>query len=105
MKYKLIITDRAEELFDHILYYFINQLKNPGAASRFMSEIEHVNDNLERSPEIYPYSEDIFLRSKKYRKAVVPHYDYVIIFRIDKESDTVYIVIIFHDLELYKDKL
>ena len=105
MKYKLIITDRAEELLDHILYYIMNQLKNPGAAGRFMSETEHVYDNLEHSPEIYPYSDDTFLRSREYRKAVVPHYDYVIIFRIDKESNTVYIVGFFHNLELYKDKL
>ncbi|HHV09895.1 MAG TPA: type II toxin-antitoxin system RelE/ParE family toxin [Clostridiales bacterium] len=102
MKYRLIIANRAEELLDHILYYIINQLKNPGAARRFMSEIEHVYDKLESSPEVYPYSEDTFLRSREYRKAVVPHYDYVIIFRIDKERKTVYIVGFFHDLELYK---
>lgn len=92
MKYKLIITDRAEELLDNILYYIINQLKNSETASCLLSEIEHVLDNLELSPEIYPYSEDTFLRAREYRKAVIPHYDYVTIFRINKESNIVYIV-------------
>ncbi|MPW25780.1 type II toxin-antitoxin system RelE/ParE family toxin [Alkalibaculum sp. M08DMB] len=105
MKYKLTITERAEELLDHILNYIVNQLKNPQAASNLMNEIEHIFDNLECSPEMYAYSEDIFLKSREYRKVVVPHYDYVIIFRIDDDSRTVYIVGFFHDLELYKNKL
>jgi toxin ParE1/3/4 len=105
MKYKLTITDRAEELLDHILYYIINQLKNPQAAGNLIGEIEHVYSNLENNPKMYAYSEDSFLKSRGYRKAVVPHYDYVIIFRIDEESSSVYIVGFFHGLELYKNKL
>ena len=105
MIYNLIITERAEELLDHILYYIINQLKNPQAAGNLMDEIEHVYENLESSPKMYAFSEDTFLKSKGYRKAVVPHYDYVVIFRIEEETKSVYIVGLFHDLELYKYKL
>ena len=105
MKYKLIITERAEELLDHILYYIINQLNNPQAAGNLLDEIEHVYGNLVNNPKLYAYSEDIFLKSRGYRKAIIPHYDYVVIFRIDEDVKNVYIVGFFHDLELYKNKI
>ena len=105
MKYNLTITERAEELLDHIIFYIINQLKNPQAASNLIGEIEHVYYNFENNPKMYSYSEDILLKSRGYRKAVIPHYDYVMIFRIDDETSSVYIVGIFHNLELYKNKL
>lgn len=104
MTYKLTITERAEELLDHILYYIINQLKNPQAAGNLIGEIEHVYSNLENNPKMYAYSEDTFLKSRGYRKAVVPHYDYVVLFRIDEETTSIYIVGFFHNLELYKNK-
>lgn len=100
MQYKLIITERAEELLDNIIYYIINKLKNPQAYGNLLTEIEHVYDNLESNPEMYAYSEDLFMKSRGYRKAVIPHYDYVIIFRIDEVINTVYIMGYFHDLEL-----
>lgn len=105
MQYKLIITERGSELLDNIIKYIINKLKNPQAAGNLLAEIEHVYDNLEWNPEIYAYSEDLFMKSRGYRKAVIPHYDYVIIFRIDEEINTIYIMGYFHDLELYKNKL
>ena len=105
MQYKLITTERAEELLDNIMNYIINKLKNPQAAGNLLAEIEHVYDNLVCNPEMYAYSEDLFMKSRGYRKAVIPHYDYVIIFRIDEVINTVYIMGYFHDLELYKNKI
>lgn len=105
MKYKLTITDRAEQLLDNILYHIVNKLKNPQAAENLMKEVERVYNNLEYSPEMYSYSEDGSLKSRGYRKVAVPHYNYVIIFRFDEDRKTVYIVGFFHDLELYINKL
>lgn len=65
MKYKLTITERAEELLDHILNYIINQLKNPQAAGNLIGEIEHVYGNLESNPRMYACSEDKFQRISK----------------------------------------
>lgn len=104
MQYKLIITERAEKLLDNIINYLVNKLKNPQAAGNLLTEIEYVYDNLEYNPEMYAYSDDLFMKSRGYRKAVVPHHDYIIIFRIE-EINTVYIIGFFHDLELYKNKL
>lgn len=105
MKYKLIITERAEELLDRILNYIIYRLKNPQATGNLLIEIGHVYDNLECNPWMYTYLEDFFLKSRGYRKAVIPYYDYVIIYRIDEEVNTVCIMGYFHNLELYRNKL
>ena len=49
MKYKLIITEKAEELLDNI----INKLKNPQVAGNILTEIEHVYTNLVCNPGIF----------------------------------------------------
>lgn len=105
MKYKLITTVNAEELLDNIMKYLVNKLKNLQAASNLLDEIEYIYSNLENSPGMYACPYDSFMKSNAYRKAVIPHYDYVIIFRIDEETKTVYILGYFHDLELYRNKL
>ncbi len=85
MQYKLIITERAEELLDNIINYIINKLKNPKAAGNLLVEIEHVCDNLECNPKMYTYSEDLFMKSRGHRNVVVLHYDYVSIFALMKK--------------------
>ncbi|MDO9493596.1 type II toxin-antitoxin system RelE/ParE family toxin [Acetobacterium sp.] len=105
MRYKLIITESAEELLDHIVSHLVNQLKNPQAAGNLLIEIEHVYDNLEFNPKMYAYSDELLMKTKGYRKALVPHYNYIIIFRIEEENHTVFIMGYFHELELYKNKL
>jgi len=105
MQYKIIITERAEELLDNIIHYIINKLKNPQAAGNLLTEIGHVYTNLECNPKMYAYSEDFFMKSRKYRKAVISHYDYVIIFQIDEVMNSIYIVGYFHNMELYRNKL
>ncbi len=105
MQYKLIITERAEELLDNIIHYIINKLKNPQAAGNLLTEIERVYINLKCNPEMYSYSEDLFMKSRDYRKAVISHYNYVMIFRIDEEMNSIYIMGYFHNMELYINKL
>ena len=105
MHYNIIITERAEELLDHIANYLVDQLKNPQAAGNLLAEIEHVYDNLEYNPKMYACSDDFLMKTRGYRKALVPHYNYIIIFRIEEETHTVYIMGYFHELELYTNKL
>ena len=59
-------------------------MKNLQAAGNLIAENEHVYDSLENNPKIDAYSRRYILKSRGYRKAEVPHYDYVIIFRIDE---------------------
>lgn len=105
MNYNLIITKRAQALLDHILYYIMNQSKDPETAKMLMNELSHVYDNLEYNPKMYTYAKDTYLKSRGYRKVVVLQYDYVIIFRIEEESKSVYIAGFFYNLESYKNKL
>lgn len=105
MNYKLTITKRADELIDQIIYYLINQLNNPLAAVGLIEALELIYGNLEINPKMYAYLDEPFLNYRGYRKAVIPHFDYVIIFRIDEAAMCVYIVGFFHDLECYMNKL
>ncbi|MDK2941787.1 MAG: hypothetical protein PWP56_1300 [Acetobacterium sp.] len=105
MRYKLIITESAQELLDHIVSPLVNQLKNAQAAGNLLTEIAYVYDNLEFNPKIYAYSDELLMKSRGYRKALVPHYNYIGIFCIEEETDTVFVMGYFHELELYKNKL
>lgn len=99
MDYKLIITDRAEELVDNLVGYLMYKLKNPDAALHLADELNVVYDRLEKNPYQYPESSDDFLRRRGYRDALLPEMSYRVVFRV--EERIVYIVGVFHDLEDY----
>ena len=103
MVYNLIITERAEELLDNLVYHLIYRLKNPQAARHLMDNISDVYDKLEENPYQFPDCRDAFLKSKGYREAVASDMNYIVIFRI--EDNDVYILGVFHGLENYKAKL
>ena len=103
MVYKLIITERAAELLDNILYYFVYRLKNEQAAKHLLSGIENVYDRLEKNPHQFPISRDTYLASKGYHEAIIPQMEYVIVF--DIKNGIVHVVGIFHQLENYQRKL
>ena len=48
---------------------------------------------------------DYVLRKKEYRKAKIPGMSYVVIYQVDKDIRTVYVMGIFHELENYGIKL
>ena len=105
MHYSIIITKNTERHIDNILNYLCNTLNNYQAARGLLSEIEHVYNNLEKMPEMYPYMKQPILKLKEYQKAMILHYNYVMIFRVDRNEKKVYILGIFHELEDYIDKL
>lgn len=70
MAYKLVITERAERLLDHLVYYLLYQLKNEQAAGHLLDEISKVYDRLEENPYQFTESRDAVLKSKQYREAV-----------------------------------
>lgn len=103
MVYKLVITERAEELLDELVYYLVFQLKNEQAASHLIERIGNIYDRLEDNPYQFPESRDRYLQHLGYREAVLADMDYVVIFRIEEYQ--VYIVGFFHQLENYRNKL
>lgn len=103
MAYKLIITDRAEELLDQLVSHILFKFKNEPAAKHLLDGIERLYDRLEDNSYQFADCRDSFLKSKEYKEAVVKDMDYILIFRID--GDVVYVLGIFHQLENYKEKL
>ena len=105
MAYKLMITDRAAELLDGALNYLVMHLKNQSAALHLLDSVESIYSRLEENPMQFPLCEDFLLKSRKYRKVAFPEMSYVLIYRIEEEEKTVYVLGIFNDRDNYKNKL
>lgn len=63
MAYKLIITDRADELIDKLVGYIINKLQNKEAASHLLDELDDIYSRLADNPYQFPESKDDYLYS------------------------------------------
>ncbi len=103
MAYKLIVTERADELLDNILHYLIYQLKNEPAAIHLLDEINTIYDRMEENPLQFPISRDTYLANRGYHEAVCGQMNYTIIFSV--KANVVNIVGIFHQSENYWKKL
>lgn len=103
MAYNLIITEKAEELLDNLVYHLIYRLKNNQAAVHLFDSVEKIYDRLEENPYQFPESGDANLKRLGYREAVLIDMNYVIIFRVEEFS--VYVVGVFHQLENYRKKI
>lgn len=103
MAYRLIITDRAEELLDQLVSHILFKFKNEPAAKHLLDGIDQLYDRLEDNPYQFADCRDSFLKSKGYKEAVVKDMEYILIFRID--GDVIYVLGIFYQLENYKEKL
>lgn len=103
MAYNLGITERADELLDHLARHLIFHLNNSQAASHLFQSIANVYQLLETNPYLFKECSDPALKAKHYREAPVSDMRYRIIYRVDK--NTVYILGIFHQLEHFQSKL
>ena len=90
MEYKIKLSKEATEDLDDIIGYIINVLKNPIAANNLLTEIEDSYSILSNAPESFAYCEDQRLRMLGYRK--IPVKNYIIFYKVDNESETVYIL-------------
>lgn len=102
MAYKLIITERADELLDNIIYHLLYRLKNEQAAKHLLNGIENIYERLEENPQQFSFSRDSYLAGKGYHEAFVPQMNYVVIF--DIKADIVNVIGVFHQLENYQKK-
>lgn len=103
MAYKLIITERADELLDNLVFHLLHSLKSEQATIHLLNSISKIYDRIQDNPYQFPICRDDNLKSKEYREAIVAGMNYIIIYRV--EDMTVYIVGIFHELEEYKSKV
>ena len=103
MTYRLVITQRAEELLENIILYVAVKLSNKSAAAEILTDVEKVYAKLEYMAETFAFCEDPVLSSRGFRKIHLEHHDYVILFKV--EAETVTIEGIFHELENYGKKI
>lgn len=103
MDYRLIITERAEELLDALVYYLIYRLKNEQAALHLLNAVDRLYERLEENPLQFPLCRDLNLAVKDYREAVLTDMNYLVIYKIEEQY--VYILGVFHELEQYERKL
>lgn len=90
MKYKLLITKPAENDLKDILDYISKELSSPIAAKDFLDAVFLCYERLEDNPFIYSICDSDRLKNKSYRKAVIKNY--VLIYRVDENNKTVYIM-------------
>ena len=87
IKYSLQFTRAASEDFDRIYDYINNALNAAGSAKKLMAEIEDKVMKLCDFPKMYPYSDDLHLKQKGYRKLVVENY--IILYLVSDEDKQV----------------
>ena len=105
MGYKLEIAQKASEHQDQLLAYLLNPLKSDQTAKYLLSGIEEIYDRLEEDPWQFPACVDYVLRKKEYQKAKIPGMAQLMIYRVNEDIRTVYVMGIFHELENYGSKL
>ena len=90
MNYNLVITKPAEKDLADILQYVSKDLSAPKAASDLLDDILKCYDNISLNPLMYALCDNDRLKSKEYRKAVVKNY--IMLYRVDEEKQTIYIM-------------
>lgn len=100
MAYKLIKTDSYLRDLDAVIGYIALSLENKIAAASLMDAIEKSYDGIERMPLMYEACRDPYLKGLGYRKAVIR--SYVMIYRVEEETETVHILRLFHGRQNYE---
>lgn len=103
MAYKIVKTDSFQRDLDAVVGYIALSLENRSAARALLDAIGKVYDNLECMPLMYEACRDPYLHELGFRKAVV--HNYVIIYKVDEEQETVYVLRLFHGWQDYKNLL
>lgn len=100
MAYKLIKTDSFQRDLDAVVAYIALSLENKVAAASLLDAVEKSCDGIERMPLMYEACRDPHLKELGYRKAVV--HKYMIIYKVDSETEAVYLMRLFHGRQDYE---
>ena len=98
--YKIEITDCADQELNEILEYISVNLQNPSAASSFADEVADCYDALEKTPYMYELSRDPRLHLMGFHKVAIKNY--IMIYRVSEEEQTVYILHFFYGARQYE---
>ena len=73
MAYKLIITKRADELLDNLIFHLLYNFKSEQATIHLINSISKIYDRIQENPFQFPKCKDKLLSSKEYREAIVKY--------------------------------
>ncbi len=100
MVFNVEITSLANQDLEDILDYIGRELDNPSAASSFLSEVDTCYANLEKMPFMYNFCQNARLMALGYRKVVIKNY--IMIYRVEETTHTVYILRFFYGRRDYE---
>ena len=92
--YEVIISDAADADLDEIIGYIANVLANPKAATSLADKIAAFYDDLSHTPYMYGQCLNLRLQALGYRRVSIRNY--IMVYRVDEESKTVYILRFFY---------
>ena len=85
MAFKLLIKEEANA--DIVKAYSYYETKKPGLGDRFIQTLYEHFQRIRNTPELFPK------KNRNFREAVMSHFPYLIIYRI--EDDVIYVLSIF----------
>lgn len=88
--YRIVETQSAAQELEDIIEYIAKTLANPTAAADLVGSIDQCYREMEQMPKIYEECRDARLKALGYRKAAIKNY--ILIYRIDEATETVYIL-------------
>lgn len=100
MSYKLVMTDSFLRDLDNVMGYITLSLENKMAAAALLDDIEKSYNNIECMPLMYESCYDSRLKESGYRKVTI--HNYIMVYRVDEETETVYIMRLFHGRQNYE---
>ena len=92
--YKVTITDAASGDLGEIIGYIATVLANPQAAASLADKIAACYDDLSRTPYMYSQCKNLRLQALGYRRVSIRNY--IMVYRIDEERKTVYVLRFFY---------
>lgn len=100
MGFKIVETELALRDLDSILAYIAVSLSNPTAATAFADAVEDCCSRLEKMPLMFELCRDPRLRAMGYHKAVIR--SYVMVYKVDESTKTVYVLRFFYGRQDYE---
>ena len=100
MAYKIVKADAFQNDLDGVIGYVALSLENKIAASSLLGVIEKSYDDLERMPLMYEACHDPYLKELGYRKVVIRNY--IMVYKVDEDAKTVYVMRLFHGRQDYE---
>lgn len=101
IKYKIVITPTARREINRIYDYILYDLNAEKAAKKLMQKVEAAIQELKYSPKIYVSIDKLDGVKRRYRRIVIRNF--VILYTVDEESNTVYVAHMYYSGRNYLD--